>query len=417
MSSSNLLENDIKRVFESDVKPVVDLIRFWINDFEKELNVEILEMMEIFESKEERSVDTNFPTYDLTKPVTPHSSTRAENEKNTNVIAPGMFRIDSTPVNSYFENNKNVNKDYLDITKKHTAALQYLLHQASASRPSDRDLEYACIVSRQIQELFYYACVSCPSAHGRKVNWAPDTWPETNNKPRAVTSQETSIQSTQRYVAKNNIQQTNIPLLPFTGLEITTNASGLHPKRNRRNNKVPQTSSSCKKNKQVKVHPWNVKSISNMNNYVSDYNVNVKHVVLNSNVECVCSTCDKCVIYANHDVCVTRYLNDAKKPKRKNNKEWKPSRIFTIVGYRWQPTGRTLTKVGNEWKPMRKPPPRVVLKWIPKETNASSSVAPIIEISRNSNILEPTKHWGSNFSKFPSSSSFRCRSYKSSFGT
>ncbi|GJS31469.1 hypothetical protein Tco_0492089 [Tanacetum coccineum] len=120
------------------------------------------------------------------KPVTSHSSNSAEKERNSNVIAQGMFRIDSTPVNSYFRKNKNMHKDYLDATKKRMAELQDLLHHASTSRPSDKDLEYACKIADRNQESLYYACVSCPSAHSGRVNLAPITWPKSNDKPRIV---------------------------------------------------------------------------------------------------------------------------------------------------------------------------------------------------------------------------------------
>ncbi|GJW31271.1 hypothetical protein Tco_0051303 [Tanacetum coccineum] len=67
------------------------------------------------------------------------------------------------------------------------AELQNLLHQDSASRPSDRDLEYACKIANKIQELLHYVSyVHCPSAHSRRVKWAPTTWPKINDKPRIV---------------------------------------------------------------------------------------------------------------------------------------------------------------------------------------------------------------------------------------
>ncbi|GJV10892.1 hypothetical protein Tco_1352433 [Tanacetum coccineum] len=114
----------------------------------------------------------------------------------------------------------------------------------------------------------------------------------------------------------------------------------------------------------------------------------------------VCSTCQKCVFSANHDACVTKFLNEvntrakvlsnqttninkpveqisvAKKPKRQIPKghrfsiketttvhektmsprsclRWKPTgRIFKTVGLRWVPTGKifasSITKVDSE---------------------------------------------------------------------
>ncbi|GJZ91876.1 hypothetical protein Tco_0663941 [Tanacetum coccineum] len=89
----------------------------------------------------------------------------------------------------------------------------------------------------------------------------------------------------------------------------------------------------------------------------------------------VCSTCQKCVFNANHDSCVTKFLNEvnsrAKIPKghmvliKKTSVvhekimspryclKWKPKgKIFKTVGLRWVPTGKiftsSTTKVNNE---------------------------------------------------------------------
>ncbi|GJX26681.1 hypothetical protein Tco_0232977 [Tanacetum coccineum] len=165
-----------------------------INDLKAQLqdkSITVSELKKLLTKLKGKSVETNFLTNDLTNPVTAHSSTNAEKERNSNVISPRMFRIDSEPVNSYFRNKKIMYKDYLDATKKHV--LQDLLHQASALRPLDRDLEYAFKIANIIQEFLHYACVSCPSAYSERVNWAPATCLKTNDKPRVVKSQETFV--------------------------------------------------------------------------------------------------------------------------------------------------------------------------------------------------------------------------------
>ncbi|GJU24695.1 hypothetical protein Tco_1163316 [Tanacetum coccineum] len=63
----------------------------------------------------------------------------------------------------------------------------------------------------------------------------------------------------------------------------------------------------------------------------------------------VCSTCQKCVFNANHDSCVTKFLNEV----NSRAKWWKPtSKIFKTVGLRWVPTGKiftsSTTKVDSE---------------------------------------------------------------------
>ncbi|GKC46740.1 retrovirus-related pol polyprotein from transposon TNT 1-94, partial [Tanacetum coccineum] len=84
------------------------------------------------------------------------------------------------------------------------------------------------------------------------------------------------------------------------------------------------------KNKTVEVHHRNVKSSLNKTNRVSVCNINVKHGVLNANIEHVCSTCNECLFDANNDICVVVYLNDVNahardKSKSFNKYEWKPT--------------------------------------------------------------------------------------------
>ncbi|GJY51974.1 retrovirus-related pol polyprotein from transposon TNT 1-94 [Tanacetum coccineum] len=95
-----------------------------------------------------------------------------------------------------------------------------------------------------------------------------------------------------------------------------------------------------------------IKSSFNKKNHVSEpvCNANVVHFVLNVNSELVCSTCNECMFDVIHDLCVVDYMNNineraksrsAKSKKKKNRKP--TSKVFTSVGYRWLPTGRTFT--------------------------------------------------------------------------
>ncbi|GJX17915.1 retrovirus-related pol polyprotein from transposon TNT 1-94 [Tanacetum coccineum] len=107
--------------------------------------------------------------------------------------------------------------------------------------------------------------------------------------------------------------------------------------------------------RRIEAQPRNVKSSLNKTKRVSVCNANVKHVVLNTNSEYVCSTCNECLFSENHDMCVVDYLNDvnartrAKSIKSNKKKEWKPTgKVFTNVGHRWLPTGRTFTINGTK---------------------------------------------------------------------
>ncbi|GJV45581.1 hypothetical protein Tco_1430117 [Tanacetum coccineum] len=98
--------------------------------------------------------------------------------------------------------------------------------------------------------------------------------------------------------------------------------------------------SSNKKNKTVEVHPRKVMSSSNKKNHASMCNANSKHPVKDVNSKFVRSTCNGCLLFANHDKCVVAYINDVnERTKSKSGKskkmEWKPTgKVFTSDGHR-----------------------------------------------------------------------------------
>ncbi|GJW88101.1 hypothetical protein Tco_0163441 [Tanacetum coccineum] len=74
-------------------------------------------------------------------------------EKCTKVLAPGLLRIETEPIDAYFKNNRVIHRDYLKVTKEHVETLQELLEQARALKPSDENLDYAYKFAKRIQEL------------------------------------------------------------------------------------------------------------------------------------------------------------------------------------------------------------------------------------------------------------------------
>ncbi|GKE48448.1 hypothetical protein Tco_1479706 [Tanacetum coccineum] len=64
---------------------------------------------------------------DLSKSTTSHLTTNKIIENYTKVLALGLLKIESEPINAYFKNNRVVHRDYLKVTKEHVATLQELL--------------------------------------------------------------------------------------------------------------------------------------------------------------------------------------------------------------------------------------------------------------------------------------------------
>ncbi|GJU40795.1 retrovirus-related pol polyprotein from transposon TNT 1-94 [Tanacetum coccineum] len=249
---------------------------------------------------------------------------------NSNVIAPGMYKLDLQPLSPKLRKNKEAHVYYLKQIKEHADTLCDIVEQAKALKHSDNALDYACKFTTRIYKLLIYVSATCPSSQNDSDKLIAIT-PMNKNREVRFAKPSTSISNIQKLVEAHSNQTTNNPLLTSTGVNSSTNASGSNPKGNTRNNRISRTSSSNKKNNKVEDHPRNVKPSLNNMNRVSICNASTKHVVLNENFEFVCSTCNEGLFSANHDMCVVDYLNDvnshtrAKSDKSNKKNKWKPT--------------------------------------------------------------------------------------------
>ncbi|GKC33919.1 hypothetical protein Tco_1046303, partial [Tanacetum coccineum] len=158
-------------------------------------------------------------------------------------------------------------------------------------------------------------------------------------------------------------------VMPSARSQSTTNGS--KPKPNQKSRNWPASKSSCVTTKTVPIteHSRNSRSFSDSKHFV-------------------CSTCQKCVFNANHDSCVTKFLNEvnsrakvpshktttrykpveqtsvAKKPERQIPKRHRSSIKKTSVVHEkimtprsclgWKPKGKIFKTVGLKWIPTRK---------------------------------------------------------------
>ncbi|GKB70105.1 hypothetical protein Tco_0931517 [Tanacetum coccineum] len=140
-----------------------------------------------------------------------------------------------------------------------------------------------------------------------------------------------------------------------TGVNITAKTRRPQPRSNTKNDRVPSASkSSCIMNKEVEVeeHHRNLMLSKNKKHMSSECN-NVKPAIRNAKTKIVCAMCKQCLITANHDVCVLKYVNDmnfhgkkqnlkVKKPKKVGSKERlaSPTLSEPSITRRWSPTRR-----------------------------------------------------------------------------
>nr|GEV35837.1 copia protein [Tanacetum cinerariifolium] len=195
---------------------------------------------------------------------------------------------------------------------------------------------------------------------------------------------ENNLDNLHSSVEENGTLET-VDLQDLLEVNLPTSASGSQPSSDTKKDKIQQTPSRAKKNKleaylrNGRTSLQNKKSVVNTKDTAS-----VPNSKLNVKFDLQCVTCNGCLFSDNHDSYVLELINpvnarvkskSAKKPL--NRKFLKPTgKVFTNIGYKWRPIGRTFTIVRNAYPltriattakvPLRKP--------IPLESNTSKPV-------------------------------------------
>ncbi|GJU17875.1 retrovirus-related pol polyprotein from transposon TNT 1-94 [Tanacetum coccineum] len=223
-----------------------------------------------------------------------------ESVNKPKVFAPVVHKVDLEPLSPKLKRNREAHVDYIMITKENANTLRDVVEQARTSNPLDNALAYACMYTKQIQELSVYVsdtCLSSPLKNEKLVAVTP------MNKARKVTFAKTSTTSdnnTQIHVDVHQTQTTNKPSVPSTNVKCSTNANRSKPHNETKNNRIMQPLSSNQKYQKVETHTRKAKPSLTKEN-----------------------------------------MNDrarAKAVKSIKMKEWKPTgKMFKNVGYKWAP--------------------------------------------------------------------------------
>nr|GEZ46876.1 integrase, catalytic region, zinc finger, CCHC-type, peptidase aspartic, catalytic [Tanacetum cinerariifolium] len=248
-------------------------------------------------------------------------------------IDPELLKINVSPLAPELQNNRTAHYDYLKHIQEETTTLREIVKNERLLNRLNTSLGYACKYTKRIQELLIILKQTC-----HYIN-------DLGDKLMAVTP----------------------------------------PSGNTKKDKIQQIQRRAKKNK-LEAYPRNVRtSLLNKNSVVNTKDIaSVPNSKLNVKSDLQCVTCNGCLFSDNHDSCVLEFINFvnarvklkfAKKPL--NIKICKPTgKVFTNIGYKWRPTGRTFTIVRNACPltritttakmPLRKP--------IPLESNTSKPV-------------------------------------------
>nr|GEY35279.1 hypothetical protein [Tanacetum cinerariifolium] len=229
---------------------------------------------------------------------------------------PELLKINVTPLDPELQNNRTTHYDYLKHTQEETATLKEIVKHERSLNPLNTSLDYAYIFTKPVTS--------------------------SGNTPNKIASSS--------YVVYNK------PMQYSTGVNLPTSASGSQPLGNTKKDKIQQTPSSAKKNK-LEAYPRNVRSsLQNKKSVVNTKDIaSMQNSKLSVNSDLQCVTCNGCLFSNNHDSCVLEFINTVNASVKSKSvmiplkrKVWKPTRkVFTNIGYKWRPTGRTFTIVEN----------------------------------------------------------------------
>nr|GEU64562.1 hypothetical protein [Tanacetum cinerariifolium] len=227
------------------------------------------------------------------------------------ILVPRKYAIDVEPIPSRLRHNRDAHLDYLRHLKESVETIHDIVEEAKVVRPLDSLIVSACRYTKHSQKLLEYAIGTCPQdSHQRDNKHAPA--PLTRKKQITFAEQcDKSNSNTHKHVAKLNTQKTNVPVPPSTGVNRCTDPSGLQPKSNTKKNRISPAKGVNQM--QVEEQPRTNKSHLRTTNRV-DSSSRSKSTVINSNSNYVCQTCNKCLISANHDMCVVDYLQSVVLP-------------------------------------------------------------------------------------------------------
>ncbi|GJV18366.1 integrase, catalytic region, zinc finger, CCHC-type containing protein [Tanacetum coccineum] len=281
------------------------------------------------------------------------------------------YVIDVEPIPPRQRNNMVVHHDYLNSLRDILDTLREIVEEARSKRPSDNNLDYACVYTKQSQELLENVSASCPKADNKRDTVIATTSLTRKKHVTFVDLLETSSNNTPKHVKQQTVQTTIVPIIHSIGVSNSTKARRSQPKSNTTHdrtlpaNSVPET--------KVEDHYRKNKSKLSKKNRV-DSSTNVRRTFFNMNSNSICKTCNECIISSNHDKCVELFLKSSKIPpvrkfwRVKQVKHiWKPiGKVFTTLGYHWKPTGR-IFPLGEQCPLTRITKPKVMLvkQWKP----------------------------------------------------
>nr|GEV62588.1 retrovirus-related Pol polyprotein from transposon TNT 1-94 [Tanacetum cinerariifolium] len=214
------------------------------------------------------------------------------------VLAPRKYAIDVEPIVPHLRNNMEVHLDYFRHLKESVETIREIVEEA-------KNMQLALVRKTLTNEIKKLA--PAPLIRKKQVTFAEQC--DMSNR--------------------------------------CTDANGLQPRSNTRKNRISPAKGVNKM--QVEEQPRKNKSDLRTTNRV-DSSSRSKITVINSNFDSVCQTYNKCLVFANHDMCVVDYLQSVVTPPSIRN-NCNVVRKVKQVRQVWKSTSKVLTSIGHQWRP------------------------------------------------------------------
>nr|GEZ78155.1 integrase, catalytic region, zinc finger, CCHC-type, peptidase aspartic, catalytic [Tanacetum cinerariifolium] len=222
---------------------------------------------------------------------------------------PELLKIDAAPLALKLQNNMTAHNDYLKHTQEETDTLRAIVKNERLLNLLNTFLDYACKYTKHIQDLLIILKQTCPCINDLGTKLMVVT-PKNNNKKIRFTEHIPSSRNTPVKTTSSTNVVSNTHVLSSTGVNLLSNASGSQPQGNTKKDRIRQTKSKAKKNK-LEDHSRTVRpSLNNKKSVVNTKAISsVPNSKLNVNSDLKCATCNRCLFYDNHDLCVLEFIN------------------------------------------------------------------------------------------------------------
>ncbi|GJV07688.1 hypothetical protein Tco_1345344 [Tanacetum coccineum] len=154
------------------------------------------------------------------------------------VLAPGMYAIDVKPIPHPLKNNRSAHLNYISHLKESVETVREIVEEARVVKPLDNTLHVSFAIHKAISGIVRICGCTCPKSFNERDNKAPST-PVTRKKQVTFSDKPgTSSSNTQKHEVHQKVQQTNVPVIPSTGVNDSTEASGSKPRSNTKKNRI-----------------------------------------------------------------------------------------------------------------------------------------------------------------------------------